>query len=378
MVSGRQISIMNTRSLATSVIRFGAIGIIVSALFVFLNQVLDVSWQILTLAATAVFLLILGGMRKRGFFLSPWSLQLRALYRKYSYSGFLPLLRVFKSRERRRVEILKGLFLVAAAVIVGASIYLLHSALLNEFTINVQSGILGRAWQVHAVIIGFSFVALTFVWEEIYSNSLSDELTRLFVEDIGSIWTVTFVFGSNLLLGVIAFTQSSTETAGLLAVYITAVLFVSSIASVAGRFLDALDLLFYTDIDEEVKEYAKADLEKDLIRESSTPNKVLSKTIHSFEQVSIGMPNFGLEQTTISSRDLDKTGVITDINLKRMGNVSEIVDQEPAASIRKNPTVGMSLAEDTTVLSLEGDIDDKTVKELTEQLRRGLRTRKEN
>jgi len=43
------------------VIRFGAIAIIVSALFVFLNQILDVSWQILTIAATVVILLILGG-----------------------------------------------------------------------------------------------------------------------------------------------------------------------------------------------------------------------------------------------------------------------------------------------------------------------------
>jgi len=40
---------------------FGAIAIIVSALFVFLNQILDVSWQILTIAATVVILLILGG-----------------------------------------------------------------------------------------------------------------------------------------------------------------------------------------------------------------------------------------------------------------------------------------------------------------------------
>jgi len=378
MVSGRQISIRNTRSLATSVIGFGAIAIIVSALLVFLNQVLDVSWQIFTIVATAVILLIIGGMWKRGFFLSPWSLQLRSLYQKYSYSGFLPLLRVFKSRERRRVEILKGLFLVAAAVIVGASIYLLHSALLNKFTVNVQSGILGTAWQVHAVIIGFSFVALTFVWEEIYSNSLSDELTRLFVEDIGSIWTVTFVFGSNLLLGVIAFTQSSAENAGFLPVYITAVLFVSSIASVAGRFLDALDLLFYTDLDEEVKKYAKADLNKELVRESSTPNKVLSEAIHSFEQVSIDIPNFGLEQTVISSRDIEKRGAITDINLKRMENISEIVDQERAASIRKNPTIGQSLAEDTTVLSLEVDVPDDTLEEIKQQLRRGLRTRREN
>ena len=134
----------------------------------------------------------------------------------------------------------------------------------------------------------------------------------------------------------------------------------------------------YTDIDEEVKEYAKADLDKELIRESSTPNKVLSEAIRSFEQVSIGMPNFGLEQTTISSRDIEKRGVITDLNLKRMENISEIVDRERAVSISKNPTVGMSLAEDTTVLSLEGDIADETVQELTEQLRRGLRTRREN
>lgn len=378
MASRRQISAMNTRSLGTSVIRFGTLAVIVSALFVFLNQVLDVSWQILTSAVIAVVLLTLGWMWKRGFFLSHWSLQLRSLYRKYSYSGFVPLLRVFKSRERRRVEVLKGLFLVAAAVVVGGSISLLHSTLLNDFTLNIQSSVLRTAWQVHAVIIGFSFVALTFVWEEIYSNSLSDELTRLFVEDIGSIWTVTFVFGSNLLLGIIAFTQSSAQNVGVLPVYITAVLFVSSIVSVAGRFLDALDLLFYTDLDEEVKEYAKADLEKDLIRESSTPNQVLSETIHNFEQISIGMPNFGLEQTTISSRDIEKRGVTTDINLKRMENISEIVDQEPATSIRKNPTVGMSLAKDTTVLSLEGDVDDGTVEELTEQLRRGLRTRREN
>jgi len=33
-----------------------------------------------------------------------------------------------------------------------------------------------------------------------------------------------------------------------------------------------------------------------------------------------------------------------------MENISEIVDRERAVSISKNPTVGMSLAEDTTVL----------------------------
>ncbi len=359
-------------------IRFGVIAVIVSAPFVFLNQVLNVSWQILTSAVIAAILLILGWMWKQGFFLSPWSLQLRSLYRKYSYSGFVPLLRVFKSRERRRVEVLKGLFFVTVAVSVGILTSFLHLNLVNDFTLNVQRSVLGRAWQVHAVIIGFSFVALTFVWEEIYSNSLSDELTRLFVEDIGSIWTVTFVFGSNLLLGVIAFTQSSVQNVGLRPVYVTAVLFVLSIVFVAWRFLDALDLLFYTDIDEEVKKYAKKDLEKELVRESSTPNQVLSETIHNFEQISIGVPNFGLEQTTISSKDLGKTGVIADINMKKMENVSEIIDQEPATSIVKNPTAGMSLAEDTTVLSLEGDIDDETVEELTEQLRRGLRTRREN
>jgi len=160
MVSGRQISIRNKRSLATSVIRFGAIAIIVSALFVFLNQILDVSWQILTIAATVVILLILGDVETR---LLPISLvtATEVALPEIQLLRVLPLLRVFKSRERRRVEILKGLFLVAAAVIVGASIYLLHSALLNEFTVKVQSGILGTAWQVHAVIIGFSFVALT-------------------------------------------------------------------------------------------------------------------------------------------------------------------------------------------------------------------------
>jgi len=62
------------------------------------------------------------------------------------------------------------------------------------------------------------------------------------------------------------------------------------------------------------------------------------------------MPNFGLEQTTISSRDIEKRGVILNLNLKRMENISEIVDRERAVSISKNPTVGMSLAEDTTVL----------------------------
>lgn len=74
MASRRQISAMNTRSLGTSVIRFGTLAVIVSALFVFLNQVLDVSWQILTSAVIAVVLLTLGWMWKRGFFISHWSL----------------------------------------------------------------------------------------------------------------------------------------------------------------------------------------------------------------------------------------------------------------------------------------------------------------
>jgi len=98
MVSGRQISIRNKRSLATSVIRFGAIAIIVSALFVFLNQILDVSWRILTIAATVVILLILGGMWKQRLLPISWSLQLRSLYQKYSYSGFYRFLEFFKSR----------------------------------------------------------------------------------------------------------------------------------------------------------------------------------------------------------------------------------------------------------------------------------------
>jgi hypothetical protein len=244
-----------------------------------------------------------------------------------------------------------------------------------NFQLNVNPGLIATTWQTHAVIIGFSFVALTFVWEEIYSNPLSDELTRLFIEDIGSIWTVTFVFGANLSIGITAFTQSSTQTVDSAAVYVTTVLFVSSILFVAWRFLDALDLLFYTDLDEELKQYAAKDLEREIVSERSTPNEILSKSVTGFDHFSLGLPNFNLDRTVISSKDIDKRGVITDLNLKRMKRIDEIVNEEQTASIEENPTVGRSLAEDTTALSLKGDISDEALQEIEQQLRRGIRTR---
>lgn len=362
------------RSLTASVVGFGIV-IVVSALLIFLNQFLDLSWQTLSIAAAAILLLVLAVMWKRGIFLSPWSLQLRSIYKRYRYAGLIPILQELKSRKRRRVEVLKGVIFVLIALVIGFSIDLLQSYLVPDFQLNVNPGLIATTWQTHAVIIGFSFVALTFVWEEIYSNSLSDELTRIFIEDIGSIWTVTFVFGANLSIGVTSFTQSSAQTADSAAVYVTAVLFVSSIIFVAWRFLDALDLLFYTDLDEELKQYAAKDLEREIVSEQSTPNEILSKSITGFDHFSLGLPDFNLDRTVISSRDIEERGVITDLNLKRMKRIDEIVNEAQTASIEENPTVGRSLAEDTTVLSLKGDISDEALQEIEQQLRRGIRTR---
>ncbi|WP_211290163.1 hypothetical protein [Natrinema ejinorense] len=260
-------------------------------------------------------------------------------------------------------------------LIAGIFIGFIHSSLSEEVPFNISGSVLGTTWQVHAVIIGFSFVALTFVWEEIYGNSLNNELTRLFVEDIGSIWTVTFVFGANLVIGAIAFTHSSVETAEFLPIYTTAVLFTASILTVAKRFLDALDLLFYTDLDGKVKNFAKEDLEKEIISTSSTPNQVLAESVPGFDQVSMRLPNFGLERIIVSSKDIDKRGTVSDINLRRMYKISEIVNQDATASIDQNPTIDMTLAEDTTVISLDGDLSKEQLEQIERQLRRGIRTR---
>jgi len=189
------------RSLTASVVGFGIV-IVVSALLIFLNQFLGPSWQTLSIAAAAMLLLVLGVMWKRGIILSPWSLQLKSIYRRYRSTGLIPILQELKSRKRRRVEVLKGVIFVLIALVIGFSIDHLQSYLVPNLQLNVDPGLIATTWQTHAVIIGFSFVALTFVWEEIYSNPLSDELTRLFIEDIGSIWTVTFVFGANLSIGI--------------------------------------------------------------------------------------------------------------------------------------------------------------------------------
>lgn len=276
------------------------------------------------------------------------------------------------------MEILKGVFRSLLAVLVGTSIYLIQSVILGNPPFTVQGGVLSTTWQVHAVIIGFSFVALTFAWEEIYSNPLNDELTRMFVEDIGSIWTVTFVFTSNLFIGLISFVHSSAENAGYLPVYVTAVLFASSIYAVATRFLDALDLLFYTNFDEEIKEYAKEDLEKEMVNEFSNPNRVLSESVPAFKRMSTEVMDFELERTSILSRDIDKAGTVTDINLRNMRRISQTVEEEPDVSIGRSPSVGKSLAEDTTVLSLNGDVSEEALEEIERQLRRGIRSRRVN
>lgn len=378
MPSRRQIYNKSFRSLVSPVTHFGAVIAVLSASLVFLNQFLNISWWIISLAGIAILSVLLGTIWWRGIFISPWSLRLRSLYQKYRHTGLLPLLRLLKSREKKRVEILKGVFRSLLAVLVGTSIYLIQSVILGNPPFTVQGGVLSTTWQVHAVIIGFSFVALTFAWEEIYSNPLNDELTRMFVEDIGSIWTVTFVFTSNLFIGLISFVHSSAENAGYLPVYVTAVLFASSIYAVATRFLDALDLLFYTNFDEEIKEYAKEDLEKEMVNEFSNPNRVLSESVPAFKRMSTEVMDFELERTSILSRDIDKAGTVTDINLRNMRRISQTVEEEPDVSIGRSPSVGKSLAEDTTVLSLNGDVSEEALEEIERQLRRGIRSRRVN
>lgn len=143
---------------------------------------------------------------------------------------------------------------------------------------------------------------------------------------------------------------------------------------VAKRFLAALDLLFYTDLDEKVKTFAKQDLEKDIIRTSSTPNQVLAESVPGFNPLSMRLPDFGLDQITVTSRDIEKTGTVTDINLRRMNKISDIVSEETTASIDQTPTVDMTLAEDSTILTLDGDISEEKLDQIEAHLRRGLRT----
>lgn len=378
MVSRRPIYNLSTRPLALSVFCISISTIVVLSEVLFLDQFLGISGTILAFTILAVLLIVLIKIYRYGVFLSLYSLRIRSLYQRSRNTEFTSLWNLFKSRKRRQVEILKGVYRVIIAVIVGSSFFLLEPHLPPYLLLEVQRDVIGRTWQVHSVIIGFSFVALTFVWEEIYSNSLSDELTRLFVEDIGSIWTVTFVFGANLVIGFIAFTQSSPTVTTLPAIIVVAILFLLTIVFVAWRFLDALDLLFYTDLDEELKEYAYRDLERERIRERSTPNKTLTNKVEGFKEFSVGIPNFGLQRTTISARDIDHRGRITDLNLRRMYKIAEIVSQHPSVTISQNPTVGRSLAEDTTVLSLTGDLPEEEIEQIKKQLRHGIRTRKKN
>ena len=374
MTVRRQTAISALRSSKSSLI---IPTLLISALLIALNQVFGVNWLLILLAVAASSTLVIARLWHKGIFISLWSLRLRTLHRKYNHFGIIPLLSVFKSRRRRTIELLKGFSRITIVSSIGIVLGFLHSTYQEQipFELSVPGSVLGTTWQVHAVIIGFSFVALTFAWEEIHSNPLKDELTRLFVEDIGSIWIVTFVFGANLAIGFTVFTQPSSEPASYLAIYTTGVLFTVSIVFVARRFLAALDLLFYTDLDEKVKTFAKQDLEKDIIRTSSPPNQVLAESVHGFNPLSMRLPDFGLDQITVTSRDIDKTGTVTDINLRRMNKISEIVREETTASIDQNPTIDRTLAEDSTVLTIDGDISEDKLDQIQTHLRRGLKTR---
>jgi hypothetical protein len=380
MAVRRQTTISTLRSSKSSLIKLIIPTGFISILLITLNQVFGVSPQIILLVVAASTTLVIGRLWHKGIFISLWSLRLKTLHRKYESFGALALLTVLKSRRRRTIELLKGLSLILATLLIGTGFAFLHSTYQEQipFELSVPGSVLGTTWQVHAVIIGFSFVALTFAWEEIHSNPLKDELTRLFVEDIGSIWIVTFVFGANLAIGFTVFTQPSSEPASYLAIYTTGVLFTVSIVFVARRFLAALDLLFYTDLDEKVKTFAKQDLEKDIIRTSSPPNQVLAESVPGFNPLSMRLPDFGLDQITITSRDIDKIGTVTDINLRRMNKIAEIIGEETAASIDQNPTVDMTLAEDSTVLTIDGNISEDKLDQIQTHLRRGLKTRSGN
>jgi len=127
---------------------------------------------------------------------------------------------------------------------------------------NFKRGELTTLWGVHATIIAFGLVALSFAWNSIQDIPTDPDIIAEIAHRLRSIEIISFLLTSNLLIGIVVLRLDGEIVSAKLGTPVSILFFIGFI-SILHRFWHVLDLLLHNSIDETVEGYARDHLSGD-------------------------------------------------------------------------------------------------------------------
>jgi hypothetical protein len=228
---------------------------------------------------------------------------------------------------------------------------------------------------VHATIVTLGLIGLTFAWDSIRSLETTPDILAEITTQLYSLEIITFLLMSNALIssGVLVTSGNSVDPAfGYMAILVL----LSSLAILGWSYWRVFNLILYNTLDSKVNELAMQELARMNRRDDTEPNDILLEEAPGFKsrsEIFHASLKFYSEDdyTEVKSKDINKQGWVSDIDLRKFKKISQIADD---SEILKNPLLGDTLTEDSVIFRVEGDLTDEKQQEIAKHLRKGIRT----
>ncbi|WP_144050456.1 hypothetical protein [Halorubrum persicum] len=313
------------------------------------------------------------------------SLQIAALKERIVQGGFSEVRSLYRKTAGQKVFIFlgfsKALLLGVAGFFLGTPFDSCSKAIIfSNPPINFGTGNLETLWQVHATVISLSLVGLGFAWESLRDLSTRNEIIAELTRRFGSVETIAFLFTSNVLIGLAVLLENQMVRPKI--TFTVSLLFVASLWLAASRFWRVFDVLLFNSLDDKVAEFAEEELGNMKSRIQLDLDDLLLDKVPGFQPTMLAPPTKMFSpnpsnDTRITAGDIGKSGNISDINIEKMRIISERLDANNESPIRANPLIGRRIQEDSTIFVVEENLSQEDVEEITDLLRDGIRTRRE-
>ena len=173
---------------------------------------------------------------------------------------YILLLRVYKGLYNRWWGLFIGfslaLILAASGYLLGPLIKSFLARMIDFRLVNFSKTELGTLWGVHATIIGFGLVGLSFAWNQIQSLPTDPGIIAEIAHRLRSIEVISFLLVSNLTIGA-AVLRLGNEVVPPQIGFAAGILFIASLVFILERFWHVLDLLLHNNLDDNVEKYAR-------------------------------------------------------------------------------------------------------------------------
>ncbi|WP_144049499.1 hypothetical protein [Halorubrum salipaludis] len=183
-------------------------------------------------------------------------MRLRQGYQKL----YIILLRAYKGLYSRWWGLFIGcslaLILAIGGYLIGPHIKSILARILHFGIFDFNKSELSTLWAVHATIIGFGLVALSFAWNQIQDLPTDPGIIAEVAHRLRSIEIISFLLFSNLIIGAAVLRLGDGSVPPEIG-FPAGILFFASLVFILERFWHVLDLLLHNTLDDNVEKYAR-------------------------------------------------------------------------------------------------------------------------